>query len=308
MRITSAFAFDSSLANLQRRQAALAESQQQLTSGKRVLKASDDPAAAAQAERAAAAASRAESQQRALAASRNAMQLAEGALGDAGELLQQARELVVSAGNASYTDAQRRTVGEALRGLRNDLLAVANRTDGTGRYLFGGQGAGSAPLVETPGGVAYAANSGSLAAPLDGDAPLSVDGRAAWLEAPDAANAGAPVSVFDVLDAAVNDLLTTGRTSAQVGQTVSTALAGIDVAAGNLGAWRSRAGEALNRADTIGARLSQAKLDAERDRSEAEDLDMLTAISDFQNRQTGYDAALKTYSMVQRMSLFDYLK
>ena len=34
---------------------------------------------------------------------------------------------------------------------------------------------------------------------------------------------------------------------------------------------------------------------------------MLQAISDFQNRQTGYDAALKTYSIVQKMSLFDHI-
>jgi flagellar hook-associated protein 3 FlgL len=31
------------------------------------------------------------------------------------------------------------------------------------------------------------------------------------------------------------------------------------------------------------------------------------AISEFQAQQSGYDAALKTYSMVQRMSLFQYL-
>ena len=35
---------------------------------------------------------------------------------------------------------------------------------------------------------------------------------------------------------------------------------------------------------------------------------MVQAISDFQNQQTGYEAALKTYSMVQRMSLFHYVK
>ena len=34
---------------------------------------------------------------------------------------------------------------------------------------------------------------------------------------------------------------------------------------------------------------------------------MTEAISKFQSRQTGYDAALKSYSMVQRLSLFDYL-
>ena len=55
-------------------------------------------------------------------------------------------------------------------------------------------------------------------------------------------------------------------------------------------------------------RVQQAKLDAQTERSEAEDLDLLAAISDFQNRQSGYDAALKTYSIVQRMSLFEYLR
>jgi flagellar hook-associated protein 3 FlgL len=308
MRIATAFAFDTSLANLQRRQQALVQSQEQLTSGKRVLRASDDPTAAAQAERSLAALSRAESQGRALDASRNAMQLAEGALGDAGEMLAQARDLILSAGNGSYSDNQRRTIAEAVRGLRDDLFAVSNRTDGTGRYVFGGQGSGGAPLVDSPGGVTYAGTPGQLNAATGEPSPLSIDGRAAWLQASDPANPGSTVSVFDVLDTAVNDLLTTGRTSEQVAQTVSTALAGVDLAAGNLSAWRSRTGEALNRADGIDDRLAQAELDAQRERSAAIDLDMVSGISDFQNRQTGYDAALKTYSIVQRMSLFDYLK
>ena len=34
---------------------------------------------------------------------------------------------------------------------------------------------------------------------------------------------------------------------------------------------------------------------------------MVEAISSFDSKQTGYDAALKSYSMVQRMSLFQYL-
>ena len=35
---------------------------------------------------------------------------------------------------------------------------------------------------------------------------------------------------------------------------------------------------------------------------------MLQAISTFQNQQTGYQAALQSYAMVQRLSLFDYVK
>ncbi|MBE0547584.1 MAG: flagellar hook-associated protein 3, partial [Rubrivivax sp.] len=106
----------------------------------------------------------------------------------------------------------------------------------------------------------------------------------------------------------VGELATPGRPPAAVAQTVSRGLAEIDAGAANLSAWRSRAGETLNRLDALGSRLSQDKLDAQQARSEAEDLDMVQAISDFQNRQTGYEAALKTYSMVQRMSLFDYLR
>lgn len=34
---------------------------------------------------------------------------------------------------------------------------------------------------------------------------------------------------------------------------------------------------------------------------------MVEAISEFQNKQTGYDAALKSYAMVQKLSLFQYV-
>lgn len=308
MRITLANAFDRSVANLQKRQQQLTESQQQLTSGKRVQRASDDPADAARAERALAAEKRAEAQQRALASSRHAMELTESTLGDAGELLQQVREKLVAAGNGSYSDSERRTLAEAMRGLRDDLLALANRSDGAGRYLFGGQGADGPPLVDAPGSVIYAGTAGELRAASGEPTPLSVDGRAAWLQAPDPSNPGATLSVFDVIDQAVSELLTPGRSSAQIAQTVADGLGRVDAVSENLGRFRARAGETLNRIEAIGERLAQGKLDAQTERSAAEDLDLVLAISEFQSRQSGYDAALKAYSSVQRLSLFEYLR
>jgi flagellar hook-associated protein 3 FlgL len=308
MRISTSNAYETSIGNLQKRQAALTDAQERLTSGKRVLRPSDDPAAAAVAERALAAQQRSEAQLRALGASRNAMQLSESALGDAGELLAQARELLVSAGNGSYTDRDRASIAQAIRGLRNDLLAVANRQDGAGRYLFGGQGADTPPLVDTPGGVAYVGTDGQLLAAGGTATPLSVDGRSAWLSAEDPAVPGTTVSLFDALDRVVADLTTPGRSSTDIAATVSRGLGEFDIAGDQLASWRSRAGEALNRIDGLEQRVQQARLDAQTERSEAEDLDLLAAISDFQNRQTGYDAALKTYSIVQQMSLFEYLR
>ncbi len=307
MRISTSNAFETSLANLQRRQSQLSEAQEQLTSGIRVRKPSDDPAAAAAAERALAAEARATAYMRALNDSRNAMQMTESALGDVGDMMQRARELMVAAGNGTFGDSERRSMAETLRGIRDDMLSVANRGDGAGRYLFGGQGSDVRPLRDAPGGVVYDGAAGQLNAAAGEVTPLSVDGGAVFLLAPDPGSPGGAVSVFDAMDKAITELMMPGRTTTDVSLTVSTAISQFGAAQGNFSSWRARAGEALNRADGIESRLSQSKIDARRDRSAAEDLDMVGAISDFQSKQTGYDAALKTYSMVQRMSLFDYL-
>ena len=134
MRINTANQFDRSIEILQSRQQSLQSAQERLTSGKRIARPSDDPTGAARAERALAQEARIEARQRALEASRNAMSQAETALGDASDLMQRARELVVQAGNASYADAQRRSIAEELRDLRQQLLGVANRSDGAGGY------------------------------------------------------------------------------------------------------------------------------------------------------------------------------
>jgi flagellar hook-associated protein 3 FlgL len=329
MRIATANAYESSLSNLQRRQQALTDAQQQLTSGKRVMRVSDDPTASAQAARALASETRINAQQRALEASKSSLQLSESALGSAGELLQQARELVVSAGNGSYTAGDRIIVARQLQGLRDDLLAAANTQDADGRYLFGGSGNGTRAFVEAsprpdprpeivagsgvyvPIPVSYSGggiNGGyqnSAADPSRDDLPLtlSMDGVKVWGDnAPD-------ISVFEALDQTISQLTDpAAQGGPQVAQAVTQGLGRIDEVSGRLASWRSSAGAALNTGDRLGSQLSQAKLDSQVQRSNAEDLDMLEAISDFQNKQTGYDAAMKTYSIVQRMSLFDYIK
>ena len=70
----------------------------------------------------------------------------ESAFGDAGELVQQARELLVAAGNASYGPAERRGIAQQLAAIRTQLLQVANRGDGAGGFLFSGQGVGCAAV------------------------------------------------------------------------------------------------------------------------------------------------------------------
>lgn len=397
MRITTANSYETTVDNLQRRQQELQLAQERLTSGKRVQRASDDPTAAARAERALATSARAEADQRGLEASRSAMQQTEGALGAATEAMQQVRELLVAAGNGTYTTAERANLGARIRGLRDQLLSIANRGDGSGGWLFGGQGSSRPPFVDGVGGVVFRGAGGQQQVQGGELLPMTQDGAAAWLGArsgngvfvtsPAAGNGsgawidagsvtdpaaltgadyridftvagaattysvlkngvptaaanlpyvsgqaiqfdgmavtvqGAPangdgfdvqpsapdLSVFDALDRVAKELQLPYRSGAQVAQTVASGLRDVDAAAGNLQLQRALAGEALNRVDAVENRLSQTVLGAKTERSLAEDLDMVQALSDFQAQQTGYEAALSTYSKVQRMSLFQYL-
>ncbi len=400
MRLSTANTFDVSIATLQQRQQAMQTSQQQLTSGKRVAQASDDPTGAAIAARALAQTGRIDANQRALDASRNGMTLSESALGDATELMQQVREALVQAGNASYSDAERKGLSGTISGLRAQLLSIANRSDGSGGYLFGGQGSGGPPFLDQAGGVTFAGTPGTLQTGNADNFQLTVDGSAAFEQArsgngtfvtgtlPNQATgapaggwidsgtvtdpslitgnnytvqisgtspaqtytitntdtgssdsntftagkainfegmalniAGGPVDgdefsvapatnnlkVFDVLDSAIAALNTPLRTGAEIAQANSSNLRDLDAVMSNLQNVRSQVGETMNNLDGTESQMASQKLNSQTAQSNAEDLDMVQGISTFQNQQTGYQAALQTYAMVQRMSLFQYI-
>ena len=397
MRISTAHAFDLSIDALSKRQGDLSSVQEQLSTTKRINRASDDPAGAARAERALAAEMRVNANQRAVDASQNAMLLTESALGDANDLLQQAREALVKAGNASYSDAERKSIADEIIGLRKQLLAVANRTDGAGTYLFGGQGTNQPPFLDAAGGVQYRGASGDVQSVSGESLPLTIDGNVAWMSArsgngtfetaatagnggtawidsgrvtnpqlvtgstytlqfdvsagvttysvlqdgnPTAVSGvpfkpgqaievdglsanltGSPAhgdsftlspsrtdqSVFGAMDKAIADLLSPHRSAAEIAQSNSSNIAALDASMGQLAGARSKVGETLNRIDSVTGRLDDSRLAAQTERGNAEGLDMVKAISDFQNMQTGYDAALKSYAMVQKISLFNYV-
>jgi len=393
-RISTANAYDGALNNLMSRQDHLTETQEQMTSGKRVLKASDDPTAAARAERARALEERTAASEKAVNASNNAMTLTEGALGDASELLQQARELMVSAGDASYSDAERASKASAIAAIRSQLLAIANRPDGQGGYVFSGQGSGGAPFVDKPGGVAYQGVGGQVNVATDEPLPLTLDGGQVWLSAnsgngvfvtknTNSSNAwidagrvtspslitnstydiqfstaggattysvlkdgtsissgnpftsgqeisvdgmsfaitGAPangddfqttpstktLSVFDALDNAVAQLSKPGQGGPKVQQAVQDSIRNIDQCTSQISSARAFAGTTLQRLDGVKGRLDATELSAQTDRSSAEDLDMVKALSSFNQQQTGYQAALQSYATIQKLSLFQYL-
>lgn len=426
-RLGSANIYDAARNNLMARQSALANTQEHLTSGKRVINASDDPTAAAQAERALTRMSRIQTDQRALDAQRNSITQAESTLGDVNDAMQNFRELVVSAGNGTFTPAERAIITGQLQGLRDQIFAMANRKDTNGQPLFGALASALTPFVGPQGTAPDYTFQGLPGQPSSSEVaiPFSVDGDSAFMhqpardgvfnasvntappshalrtdnvvvsntatvaataaaafaatgvpyptysisftavdstttpgtttatytitETPSVTPLGAPApfapvnisypsgtsalisgipglsfsvsgtpsvgdtitinerpSIFSVLDDAIRNISGATDNNAAA-QAVSQALANIDIGMGRVSAVRGQAGDLLNRADNISASQNKRSDQLEADRARAEDLDMVKGISDFQNLQTGYQAALQSYAQVQKLSLFNYI-
>lgn len=146
-RLGTSNAYDNTVANLQNRQNSLSNLQESLSSGKRVNTPSDDPTGAAQAERALNRLSRIATDQRALETQRNSIASAETTLGDITSALQDVRDLVTSAGNGSFSNAERKTVADQITGLRQRILDLANTKDANGQPLFAALGSALTPFA-----------------------------------------------------------------------------------------------------------------------------------------------------------------
>jgi flagellar hook-associated protein 3 FlgL len=209
MRIGTAYSQQMSIDGIAERQARLSDVQAQISSGRRVTAPSDDPVAAAEAERLRSKEARIESEKRAATTARQMLSSADTALGDATEVLQSAREALLGAGTATAGPGDRAKYAEALRQLRDQLLSIANRGDGTGGYVFGGQGTLAAPIDAT--GTVFAPPAGTVTVGQQQQNPVSLDGRENFTAI---RTTTGTESIFSRLDAAIASLASPARWSA----------------------------------------------------------------------------------------------
>lgn len=177
-RLSTAHAYDSTVASLQTRLNGLSNLQQSLSSGKKINTPSDDPTGAAQAERALNRLARIATDQRALESQRNAISSAESTLADITSAIQEARDLVVSAGNGAFSVAERKTVAVQISGLRQRIQDLANAQDSNGQPLFAALGSALTPFTGPAASPDYtftglpgasAGDTYAIASTLDGD-------------------------------------------------------------------------------------------------------------------------------------------
>ena len=138
MRISSGMIFDAGVAGINRQTATLLHVQQQVSSMKRILTPSDDPVAAARVLEVTQASDAVAQLKRNQDAATSVLGLEEGQLSSAIDVLARVRELAIQAGNTSLSVTSRTAISTELRSRFDELLGIANATDGAGQHLFSG--------------------------------------------------------------------------------------------------------------------------------------------------------------------------
>lgn len=161
MRISTSTFYDSGIGAMQQQTERLLQVQQQIASGRRILTPADDPVGAARALELSQ--SQAINQQYSTnsGAAGDSLAQEESVLGRISGLLQDVRDVAVNAGNAVLNRNDRASLANDLRGRYQELLGLANSTDGSGQHLFSGYQGGIRPFSESaPGVIAYNGDQG----------------------------------------------------------------------------------------------------------------------------------------------------
>ena len=119
-------------------QSKLSHVQQQVATGLRVMRPSDDPVASAQLINFQNVKRQVEQYQTNIDAASARLSLESGVLEGAVTILQRARELALYANNGSQTNATRGYIAEEINQLNEELMGLANTIDADGEYLFAG--------------------------------------------------------------------------------------------------------------------------------------------------------------------------
>lgn len=172
MRISTSAIYDANVSLLNQQQAKLLHTQEQIASGRRMLKASDDPIASARAldvSQADAMNTQHETNRKVASSS---LSLSEGALQSVTDLLQYVRTRAVESGGG-LTTTMRQSIGADLRARIDELQGLANSKDGLGNYLFSGFQGKTQPFANVAGTVQFNGDDGQRLLQVSGSRQLA---------------------------------------------------------------------------------------------------------------------------------------
>ncbi len=152
MRISSIQAFNNGVNGIGRNYSNVIRTQEQISSGKRILTPADDPVASVRLLQLEQQASLLGQYKDNLTAAKNSLTQEETTLNSVNTVLQRIRELAVQAGGGALSADDRKSIAKELNEREGELLNLMNSRNARGEYLFAGFLGKTEPFVRNPDG------------------------------------------------------------------------------------------------------------------------------------------------------------
>jgi flagellar hook-associated protein 3 FlgL len=292
MRITENMRYESVLRDISRAQQRMLKAQEQVSTGKKVNKPSDDPIATTDILRINGDKAEDIQYSRNLTFARSKLQATDAKL----DTIEQMTERVLTLAQLSVSDPSKATPYlTEIQGLRDQMISAANATY-AGRFIFGGSETTQPPYVKGTGAVVtYAGNSEDM--PLQISRSVKVP-----TQIPGSDLFSGAVDIFAVMD----DLAT--AIQAQDRDGINAQMSKLQDFADTISLARSKVGGYLNLTTNVESDLSAAKLAYETELTNKEAADLAAAITEITVSQNSLQATLAVGAHISQISLLDYLK
>jgi flagellar hook-associated protein 3 FlgL len=306
MKISTTLYFDRATTQLGNVQGELAKTQEQLSTGKQIVKPSDSPDKASLVTRLDSELARQASYQDTLKAVNTRLQSEETALTSTSDVLTRVKELATQAANDSLAPADRQSIALEISSLKDQVLSLANTQDTNGNFLFSGSRVGQQAFgKDAQGNIVYQGDQSRMVVAVGDNRRMNMNmpGSDAFVRVirDDGKGNKVGVSFFQALDDLASAVKNSDHTGMQRGLTeVNTLQQGVSDAT-------AQVGTDMNVIDMQNSVLDEVTLRLKTTKSDTEDLDYTSAITKMNKDQLALEAAQSSFAKISQLSLFKYM-
>jgi flagellar hook-associated protein 3 FlgL len=307
MKISTSYLFDRSVAQMSSVQNDLAYTQSQVSAGKQVLNPSDAPDQAAAIQRLKTVLAKQDSYGKTLTTIRARLQGEDSTLKSMSDLLIRAKEIAVQAANDTLSPDNRKALGVELKGLRDQMLSLANGQDSNGNYFFSGSRLKQPAFAQSATGqVSYQGDQTHMHVQVGDQRSIALNrsGTEAFVSVKRTDSNGQQSNreFFGAIDDLISGMNNVDHTAIQRGvDDMDTLLNGVGMAQANVGT-------DMNVVDQQSQVIDDTKLTLKTTLSNVEDLDMAAAITKMNKQMLSLEASQSSFAKISQLNLFNFIK
>ncbi|MEZ4483726.1 MAG: flagellar hook-associated protein FlgL [Syntrophotaleaceae bacterium] len=296
MKTTQATVYRSLQNQLFKMENSLFDLRMSAATGKRINKPSDDPSAIRPVLNARSQVQKSDRYLRTMGNASDRLDILDSHLNQIGNLMINAQETLIAAGNGSHGPADLANYSEAMGHIKDELFSLANsKVDG--KYIFAGFAEDTQPFQEADYLTTYYGDGGQMELEIAPGETITVNLTGNELFQ----GAGGGTNMFQLLDDIQNELAAGDAAAA-------TALLGdLQDATEQVSRQRSQMGNVAARVENAQEHMEDIKIDMQEVLSRYEDADILEVIASLSQQEMAFEAASNVTAKVSDLSILDYL-